>query len=172
MNKRNQYDLSGEYGVGYTTNGNKPFYFDLDDYDKIKDYCWTLNSDGYVICVKRQLCLHRLIMDCPKCLYVDHIGGDDTRTDNRKKNLRISTNSQNLMNRGLQKNNTSGFVGVGWNKARSKWEAHIKVNGKKINLGLYRDIEDAVLARKKAEEKYFGDYSYSNSQKIYKQANA
>lgn len=36
----NKYDLSGEYGIGWTSNTNKEFYFDLEDYDKIKDYCW------------------------------------------------------------------------------------------------------------------------------------
>ena len=36
----NVYDLSGEYGIGWTRNTNREFYFDIDDYDKIKDYCW------------------------------------------------------------------------------------------------------------------------------------
>lgn len=43
-NKRyNIYDLTGEYGIGYTSKGEK-FYFDLEDYDKIKDYCWHVNQ--------------------------------------------------------------------------------------------------------------------------------
>lgn len=41
----NQYDLSGEYGVGWTSNTNKEFYFDLEDYDKIKEYTWYENID-------------------------------------------------------------------------------------------------------------------------------
>lgn len=36
--KKNEYDLSGEYGIGYTTNKGERFYFDLEDYDKIKNY--------------------------------------------------------------------------------------------------------------------------------------
>lgn len=39
FNKQNKYDLSGEYGVGWTSNTNEEFYFDLEDYNKIKDYC-------------------------------------------------------------------------------------------------------------------------------------
>ena len=39
FSKTNKYDLSGEYGIGYDSNGQK-FYFDLEDYDKIKNYCW------------------------------------------------------------------------------------------------------------------------------------
>src|SRR5574344_527323 len=44
--KYNTYDLSGEYGIGYTSKGEE-FYFDLEDYDKIKDYCWCLNDQDY-----------------------------------------------------------------------------------------------------------------------------
>lgn len=171
MFKQNQYDLSGEYGIGYTSNGS-PFYFDLDDYDRIKNYCWTLNSDGYIVNVKNRICLHRLITNCPSDMFIDHIGGETTRCDNRKQNLRKLTNSQNLMNRGLQKNNTSGVTGVSWNKSRQKWEAHIKFQGKKINLGLYQSIDDAVKVRKEAEKKYFGEYAYDYSQELYKQATA
>jgi hypothetical protein len=40
LKKFNQYDLSGSYGIGYCSNTNNPFYFDLEDYDLIKDYCW------------------------------------------------------------------------------------------------------------------------------------
>ena len=39
--KSNIYDLSGEYGIGRASNTNQEFYFDLEDYDKIKDYCWS-----------------------------------------------------------------------------------------------------------------------------------
>ena len=51
--------------------------------------------------------------------------------------------------------NTSGFKGVSWDKKRKRWEAYIHFKYKKIHLGLYDDIEDAVKARKQAEEKYF-----------------
>ena len=44
----NKYDLSGEYGIGYDNNGRE-FYFDLEDYELIKNYYWLINSaDGYV----------------------------------------------------------------------------------------------------------------------------
>ena len=39
----NIYDLSNEYGIGYTSNTKEPFYFDLEDYDKVKEYCWSAN---------------------------------------------------------------------------------------------------------------------------------
>lgn len=37
--KANNYDLTGQYGIGYASNNQTPFYFDLEDYDKIKDHC-------------------------------------------------------------------------------------------------------------------------------------
>ena len=77
--------------------------------------------------------------------------------------MRITTASQSMMNRGLSSNNTSGVTGVSWSKTMNKWRARINVNGKEINLGYFNKFEDAVKARKKAEEKYFGEFSYDNS---------
>lgn len=83
---------------------------------------------------------------------IDHINGD--RSDNRISNLRIATKTQNRMNQGVPKNNKSGFVGVSWAKHKGQWMASISVAGKKINLGYYELIDDAISARKLANEKY------------------
>lgn len=167
--KYNTYDLSGEYGVGYTTKGDE-FYFDLEDYDKIKDYCWTIQNNGYVTAycptTMNRILLHRLIMNCDNNnLYIDHIHGNKTRNDNRKSNLRTATPSQNTMNKPLLKNNTSGVTGVSWNKRKGKWESYITIDDKRKGLGYFSNFDDAVAARKDAEEKYFGEYSYDNSMK-------
>ena len=45
----------------------------------------------------------------------------------------------------------------------SLWVAYISINYKQITLGYFHDFNDAVKARKQAEEKYFGEYSYDNS---------
>lgn len=164
--KYNKYDLSGEYGIGYTSKGEE-FYFDLDDYDKIKDYCW-FNTKGYICarCDNKRTLMHRFVTNCPDNMVVDHIGGEKTRSDNRKQNLRICTISQNNMNRKMTNRNTSGVVGVVWDKNKKKWEAIIRINKKQIHLGLFDNFEDAVATRKQAEEKYFGEYSYDNSMKL------
>lgn len=160
----NVYDLSGEYGICTTSNG-KQFYFDKDDYDKIKNYCWHITKDGYVSTTSK-LIMHRLIMNCPDDMIVDHI--NHKKHDNRKSNLRICSNSQNIMNKVLNSNNASGVTGVYWNKRKGKWIASITINGKRIHLGYFIKFDDAVNARKKAEDKYFGEYSYDNSKKLYK----
>ena len=168
--KQNIYDLNTySYGVGYTTKG-EPFYFDLEDYEIIKDYCWRLRPDGYVDAVvrgdaKHRILMHNLIMGRR---FIDHIGGRETRNDNRKENLRIPPEeygfqSYNNMNKQIQSNNTSGQSGV-WLKSTGKWEASIRVNKKRIYLGVFENLNDAVSARKAAEKEYFGEYSYDNSQ--------
>ena len=175
INKQyNEYDLSGEYGIGYTTKGEE-FWFDLEDYDKIKDYCWYYNKD-YVCAHDKNLgkliFLHNLVMNAIDDIIVDHIKHSKRHThkiDNRKSNLRFATKSQNCMNRHIQSNNTSGITGVSWDKKRNKWVAYIRVNRKFIYLGHFINKDDAVKERKEAEEKYFGEYAFDNSQKILKE---
>lgn len=166
--KYNTYDLSDDYGIGYTLK-EEPFYFDLEDFDKIKNYCWRINKYGYVIATKNNksnssIFMHNLIL--PNIERIDHIKTEN-KFDNRKCNLRESTASQNGMNAKLSKNNTSGVTGVSWYKQKEKWNAYIMINRKKRNLGYFNDFKDAVKARKEAEEKYFGEFSYDNSQKLY-----
>lgn len=164
--KYNQYDLSGEYGVGYTSK-EEEFYFDLEDYDKIKDYTWHINDQGYVVTKnknKNYVRMHRLVMCCPENYFVDHIHGINTRNDNRKENLRICTIQQNTRNSSVRRNNSSGITGVCFDNYRNKWRAYIKANDKQISLGRFENFEDAVAARKEAEDKHFGEFSYANSQ--------
>ena len=88
--------------------------------------------------------------------------------DNRKCNLRIATPSQNAMNASIQKNNKSGTTGVCWDNHQQVWIAYICKNGKYHLLGKFpfNEKDKAIKVRKKAEEKYFGEWSYDNSNKI------
>ena len=83
---------------------------------------------------------------------IDHI--NHKRNDNRIENLREATNPENGRNKSIPKNNSSGVVGVCWNKPSKKWQAQIRVNGKQIHLGGHLRKEDAIQARKEAERKY------------------
>lgn len=103
--------------------------------------------------------MHKLLY--PNSIYVDHI--NHRRNDNRKCNLRAVTPSQNNMNMGLRSDNNSGVTGVHWDKNTNKWMSRIGINKKRIHLGYFDSFEDAVKARKNAEEKYFKEYSYDNS---------
>jgi hypothetical protein len=128
--------------------------FDKDDYEKISKYRWHFTM-GYVKCSRPSIFLHTLILGKIEGMMVDHVNRN--RLDNRKANLRHTTATVNGWNKGKQSNNTSGHVGVSWDKSRNKWESHIKLNGVKKFLGYSVLLEDAVAIRKKAEVLYFGE---------------
>ena len=83
---------------------------------------------------------------------VDHING--IRTDNRLCNLRDVCPNENRQNQRMPATNTSGVMGVTWSKEKGKWQAQIMVGRKHKNLGRFEVFNDAVSARKAAEEKY------------------
>ena len=83
---------------------------------------------------------------------IDHI--NHVRVDNRLVNLRGATRQENGRNRSMQSNNTSGITGMSWDKHAGKWLAQIRVEGKQIYLGLYEDINAAILARQCGELLY------------------
>lgn len=90
----------------------------------------------------------------------DHINGDGL--DNRRSNLRPSTTSQNLCNRGKNKNNQSGFKGVWFRKDTKKWAADITIHRKHIHLGSFLTAEKAALAYDSAALKYHGEFARTN----------
>ena len=171
--KENIYDLSGDYGIGYDCNGRE-FYFDLDDYNLIKKYNWEVDSKtNYVTSSDYErnytkIRMHRLIMGLypgNKTIHVDHIH-TERKNDNRKSNLRIATKSQNGMNMKMMPQNTSGVTGVSYKKEKGLWVAYITINNQRIWLGSSKNFDKAVILRKAAEEKYFGERSYDNSQAV------
>lgn len=160
QSKENKYDLSGKYGVCYFNNGGY-FIFDLEDYNKLKQYTWSNRNSGYASSSKRiggkvvAIIASRLILDVDNPdLEVDHINGNPS--DNRKVNLRVVSHLDNMKNRKMNANNTSGVTGVS-QQDNGKWIARIAVNKKAIWLGTFETKEEAVAVRRAAEEKYFGE---------------
>lgn len=157
--KHNSYNLDGEYGIGYDCN-NTEFYFDLEDYDKIKEYCWHIDKQNYVVSIERNtrlaVKLHSLIMGNLKGYEIDHINGDPK--DNRKENLRRCLHKDNSCNQKRHKNNTSGVAGVSYIKSKNKWLAQLRHDGERKLYKLFDRFEEAVCARQEAEEKYFKEF--------------
>lgn len=153
---QNHYDLSGEYGIGYTQKG-EPFYFDLEDYDKIKDYCWKLNEKGYVVTRRgdKSIRLHKFLLNTSGI--VDHKDGNPQ--NNQKNNLRPASISQNTWNRHNSPHNKIGVMGVSFDKSRGKWMATLKAYNTYLLHKRYVSIEDAIKARLEAEAKYFGEFA-------------
>ena len=94
--------------------------------------------------------LQRFILSAPATQFVDHIDGDGL--NNIRANIRLVSPLENMRNRKLNKNNSSGVSGVCWAKDSSKWQAQIKLKGKMIYLGQYDNIDCAIAARKAAEK--------------------
>jgi hypothetical protein len=88
---------------------------------------------------------------------VDHANGNPG--DNRLCNLREANRSQNCKNIRVPKDNTSGALGVSWFGQTQRWRARIVCDGVEISLGYFRSKDDAIAARKAAEQKYFGEFA-------------
>jgi pathogenesis-related transcriptional factor and ERF protein len=124
--------LSGKLGKG------KSVKVDDDDYEKYNHLVWHLSDTGYAVRRSgKTVRLHRLIMDCPEGMVVDHLNGDTL--DNRKCNLRICTQAENIKNH----HNTKGYC---YDKSRKKWMARYR----KKFYGRYETKEEAKRAYKLA----------------------
>ena len=151
----NKNDLSGEYGILWSSNTNEEIWFDLDDADQILQYRWMVGKRGYPVAHidNKMITMHVLL----GYKGYDHI--DRNRLNNRKNNLRYATSVENARNRSKQSNNTSGVIGVSWNKGRNKWESYIKTGTKQMHLGQFIDKNSAIRARLEAEHKYYGEFA-------------
>lgn len=104
--------------------------------------------------------LHRLLLDAPKGLQVDHINGNPL--DNRRSNLRLCTTSQNHANMGRpQTKSERRFVGVRQNR-QGRFEAYITFKTRWISVGTFTSEEDAARARDAKAVELFGDFARLN----------
>ena len=165
-----EYDLDNyDFGIGYCANGTH-FFFDKEDYDKIKNYCWwydgryviahTLKNDDYTTDIIR---LHRVVMGVEdrEDINVDH--KNLVRYDCRKVNLRRATDTENARNKDFSYMSSTGVPGVV--KQGNKWKASIKGENGNINLGLFDTFSEAISVRKDAEDKIFGEFKFDLSDK-------
>ena len=182
VKKRNKEDNPSKYyirqvnehyiddcGVGHIkmSNTNNEMLCDVECIEELLKYYWN-ERRGYARSSigKKKVYAHRIVMnvnDYQINKQIDHINGDTL--DNRKQNLRIVTSRQNGLNSSIRKDNTSGVTGVYWDKSVQKWLVRVYENGREIRLGYFDNFDDAVIARQKGEDKYYGEYSYNNSRK-------
>ena len=149
-NKSTRYEICGNITKIYSSNGYEAI-IDTEDLDKVKNFRFYCNTQGYFRCIRKrkQYILHRIIMDCPDDMVVDHI--NHNVFDNRKCNLRICTLAQNAYNK---------RTAIGVNFRNGVWIAEIGYQGKSIYLGSFKTKDEAMKARLAAEEKYFGEFRY------------
>ena len=151
-------------GTIYECLVNKYIY----EYYRLDLYRWCIGCRGYVVTYitgkdgkQTPLLLHRLIKECPKDLFVDHISRN--KLDNRLENLRIVTNQQNCMNQNKNSNNSSGIKGVYWAEQANKWYSQIKINYKLYHLGYYEKIFDATVIHVLASLLIHGEHTNYNN---------
>ena len=179
-NPRTQHDLNDFRVEGniaifdlYSTNQikNGEFIIDAEDVEKVRYHKWRL-SYGHICtgnCTKSNptILLHRFIMNCnDDNMVVDHINCNPL--DNRKSNLRICTQNQNLYNKSFMSLNTTGFIGVSPETRKyrkANYCAEIRFENHKFYLGAYELLSEAVCARLVAEHILFGQYRNDNNTK-------
>lgn len=134
---------------------------DDEDEELVSRHKWHTQSRGYVrtFVGRKSIYLHRLIMNAPDGVEVDHI--NNNKLDCRKSNMRLCTRSQNNMNKPCGKG-SSLFKGVHWDKARGKWMARAVVKGKLKNLGRFEKEEDAARAYNRAAIENYGEFANLN----------
>lgn len=163
VKKHNTYDLTGEIGIGYTTNNNSIFYFDKEDYETISMYTWLENDQGYIVArnIKTDspqfIRMHRLVLGASGTDLVDH--KNLIRFDNRKSNLRFANKQLNGINRPHNSNSSTGVKGVE-NYGDNKYIARIMIDGRSIHIGIFDNIEEAKQARLEKEIELFGEFAY------------
>ena len=121
-----------------------------------------VKSNGYtsIRIHNREYKAHRIIYLLHHGLlpeYVDHIDGN--RSNNKIKNLRPATTSQNNWNSKRPCKNTSGLKGVCWYRRYQKWFARVQINGRQLHLGYFKNVEDAEAAVRNARELHHGEYA-------------
>lgn len=139
------------------------FRWKVDMGKKVKkgDIAGSRKNDGYIR-IKihgKDYAAHRLAYllvhrELPK--FLDHIDRD--RANNRISNLRACTLSENELNKGIDKRNTSGVKGVFWNRKSKKWRSQARLKGKLYYLGTFSSKEEAANAYQTFCKNNHGDF--------------
>lgn len=143
---------------------------DNEMYEELSKYKWYCTYYGYAArkSTKQEeenghpyiVLMHRQILKIAKRYDVDHINGD--RLDNRKENLRQCTRAENVRNRKKQKDSSSKYQGVYWEKKRKKWRAGICYNYKVMRLGDFDNEIEAARAYNDKAKMLHGEFAKLN----------
>ncbi len=134
-----------------------------EDLEYFNELAWRVNPSGYV--QFSEWFLHKCIairmgLDIEGKL-IDH--KDRDTLNNQRENLRVATHTQNMANRGIASNNTSGYKGVTLNKRTGKWAARVG----KDHLGAYSTAEEAAQIYNNAARERYGEFAFQNLSQSY-----
>ena len=164
---------------GNQREGKEPVFaiVDDEDYDYLIQFNWSVAKSYRTLfyamrgtwdkITHKKSCIqmHRLIMNCPQGMVIDHINHDGL--DNRKENLRICTHAENSRNRKMGHRTDSKYKGVLRYKDKrrpkiNKWKAIISTGGKCLYLGSYNTEKEAAIAYNAKAKELFGEFAYLN----------
>src|SRR5690606_30452111 len=122
---------------------------DDEDYEWLSQWKWCAFEKGNTTYARRvtpqeTILMHRLVLGAGRGDIVDH--QDRNGLNNQRSNLRFVTSRENTLNRGMLRNNTSGYIGVVRVKSSGKWRAQINLHGTKKYIGVFDTPEDAARA--------------------------
>ena len=149
--KRQPYycDVRGSWIIPLTQ--GRETLVDAEDVEFLKKFNWYWSAcktnTGYaVLKITNNLGMHRALTECPDGYMVDHINGNSL--DNRKENLRIVTNRENMLNTSVHR--SGRLFGAIFHKKANKWMSQIRVKGIKKHLGMFKTEHEAHQAYIKA----------------------
>ena len=155
-----------------------------EDYEFINKYKWyaqkgkntfytmrtiTIRSQDVQKGIKRKrktILMHRVILErklkrqLRSDEYADHI--NHRGLDNRRNNLRLCSQSENIANSIKHKKASSIYKGVSWSQGYRKWQAQIKINRESKHGGYFDSELDAAKAYNEMALKYFGEFAKLN----------
>lgn len=144
---------------------------DDEDFERLNQHKWFISANGYAVRNREDwktnpglIRMHRVIMNTPEGLDTDHRNGN--KLDNRKRNLRICTRSQNNANIRKYKNKSSTYKGVCWDKSRKKWLVSLKQGYNQIHIGRFDSEIHAAMAYDIWAKDLFGEFSYTNFKSV------
>lgn len=136
---------------------------DSEDYEMLIQFNWHYNTEGYAMRTVNhsgKLSMHRQLMGDKQGHVIDHVDGNGL--NNSRTNLRHATHKENMRNRKLQTNNTSGFKGVYWKPIKQKWEAAIRISNQYKYLGAFISKVEAARAYNRAAIEHYGIFAKLN----------
>lgn len=151
--------------------GRDPLFVEVDDddFDTLSQVRWFADRKANHTYAARYNCqvkpkkwvmMHRLLIQAPDDMQVDHIDGNGL--NNKRANLRLVTMAENAQNARLRKDNKCGFRGVHYDTHIRWWRARIGYGGKFFHLGIFHSAEEAAQAYDDAARTFHGEYARLN----------
>ncbi len=154
-------------------NHNQFAIVDSKDFEGLSQYKWRADKygntgfrvlrtdyEGWKKGKQATIFMHRQIMNPPANMQIDHI--NHNALDNRRCNLRVCTQSQNMANGKMRSKKTSRYRGVHFDKLRKKWQAQIRSNGQNKGLGYFINEAEAAMAYDNEAWQSFGEFATLN----------